>query len=236
MPIYATTAEVKQDINMISGSDDATLGRLLRAATQKIDQLCNRPDGFIATTVASQRFYSGTGKTWMPIDECTEITGVAAKDSITDTAYVAWDVPTTNLAGDGDYVAARGDWRFPDYNGLPFTLLLIDPNGDESVFTGGRYAGTTGLIPIGTFERNARGLPTVRVTARWGYANEVPPDIKQAAIMQVGRWYKRIQSSMADTLASPDLGTLLFRLSLDPDIKGIIIDGRYVRPPVGGRF
>ena len=235
MPIYATTAELRQDINLISTSDDDTLERLLRAASQKIDRFCNRPDGFVAITVAAQRFYSGTGKTHMPIEDCTEVTAVAVKDSITDTAYVAWNAPTTNMAGDGDYIAARGDWRFPDYNRTPYDLLIIDPNGDESVFTGGRYAGTWGLIPIGTFERNARGLPTVRVTARWGYADEVPPDIGEACLMQVARWYKRMQSSMADTLAGPDLGTLTFRLKLDPDIQGILVDGRYVRPAIGGR-
>jgi len=236
MPTYATTAELRQDINLISTSDDPQLERLIRAATQKIDQFCNRPDGFVAITVASARYYSGTGKTWMPIEECTEITAVAAKDSVTDTTYTAWTAPTTNLAGDGDYIAAAGDWRFPDYNRTPYTLLIIDPNGDESVFTGGRYASATGLVPIGTPERNARGLPTVRVTARWGYADEVPPDIKEACIMQCARWYKRLQSSMADTLASPDLGTLTFRLRLDPDIQGILVDGRYVVPAIGGRI
>jgi hypothetical protein len=236
MPVYATTAEVRQDINMDSTTDDATLERLLRSATQRIDQFCNRPDGFIATTVASQRFYSGSGKTWQMIDECTEITAVAVKDSVTDDTYTAWDVPTTNLAGDGDYLAASGDWRFPEFNRLPYTLLIVDPNGDESIFTFGRFSTITGLVPIGTPERNARGLPTVRVTARWGYADEVPPDIQEACIMQVGHWYKLVQSSMAMTLASAELGTLRMPRGLHPDVQDILVNGRYVRPAVGGRF
>jgi len=78
-------------------------------------------------------------------------------------------------------------------------------------------------------------VPTVQITARWGFATEVPIDIKEAAIMQAARWYKRLQSAMADVLASGELGQLLYRKSLDPDIRRLLVDGRYVKPVVGRR-
>jgi hypothetical protein len=53
--------------------------------------------------------------------------------------------------------------------------------------------------------------------------------------MQSARWYKRLQGAMSDALASADLGELLYVQKLDPDIAGILLDGRYVRPAVGRR-
>ena len=53
--------------------------------------------------------------------------------------------------------------------------------------------------------------------------------------MQAARWFKRFQSSMADVLASDELGTLLYRQSLDPDVKRLLVDGRYVKPVIGRR-
>jgi len=114
-----------------------------------------------------------------------------------------------------DYLECAGDERFPDYNptakGRPITALRADPNGDYSVF----YASGT--------------YPTVEVTAKWGYSILVPPGIKTATIMQAAKWYKRLQSAMTDTVASVDMGTLMYTKTLDPDIEGLLRRGRFVR-------
>ncbi len=229
---YATVAELKADINLDSTSDDTTLARLLDAASSTIDHFCNRPDGFVAPSAATCRYYVGDGSSCQRIDECVAITSVAVKDSPTDTAYTAWTSPTTNMAGDGDWVAFSGERESPNYNDTPYTGLLVDPNGSYSVFTNGAYVGLRGFPPAGTTRRN---LPTVRVTARWGYAVTAPAAIKSACVMQTARWYKRLQSSMADVLASGEMGMLMYRQELDPDIKHILVGGRYVRPAVGRR-
>lgn len=231
---YCTVAELKSSMQKTDAGDDVLLGRIIEGAERKINRLCNRPDGFEADTVASARYYKGSGKAYQLIDECVEITAVAVKDSISDDTYTTWTSPSAMFAGDGDWYPGTGDPDDPQFNALPYTLLFVDPNGDQAWFTGEDSV-------MKKRGRNARGLsllarvPTVRVTARWGYATTVPYDIVEATAMQASRWYKRLQSSMADTLASTDLGALLYMQKLDPDIAGILLDGRYVKPAVGRR-
>lgn len=230
MSSYATVEQLRADMNLGSVSDDATLQRILDAAEIKINNLCNRPDGFVAGTATSSRYYRGKGMPYQIINECVEITEVAVKDSATDSAYTAWTTPTTMLAGDGDWIPATGSPVDPDFTMLPYTFLIIDPNGGYASFTGGKFTTRGGFRPASLIHR---GVPTVRVTAKWGFSVLVPDDIKLACIMQSARWYKRLQSAMADVLASAEMGQLLYRLSLDPDIRGILEDGRYIRPTLG---
>jgi hypothetical protein len=203
---YASVAELRAELGKTDTGDDATLARLLDAATRNIDDACNRPDGFVADTKATARTYPGSNRGWLRIDECVSVDTVQVKPS-SISAYEEWD--------DSDYLTCAGDERFPDYNplvkGKPITALRIDPNGDYSVFH-----------RDGTY-------PTVEVTAKWGYATLVPPTVKTACIMQAVRWYKRLQSGMSDTLAGAEMGILMYTQALDPDIKRLLVDGRYVR-------
>jgi len=229
---YATVAVLKAEINLVSASDDATLTRLLDAATRAIDRFCNRPDGFEADVIASARYYAGRGKPYELIGECVEISTVAVKDSATDTAYTAWTSPTTSYAGDGDWIPCTGDPTYPEFGVLPYTMLLTDPNGDYASFTSGRFSHRHGFRPTSTV---SRGIPTVEVTARWGYSVLVPDDIEEACVMIAARWYKRLQSGQADTLASGELGQLLYTMKIDPDVALILTSGRYKVPVTGRR-
>jgi hypothetical protein len=221
---YASVQELAIQINKKAVDDDIVLTAILSAAERTINGFCNRPDGFLATSTATARRYTGNGKAYMAIDECVAITLVEVKDSPTDSAYVSWAV--------GDWIPFRGDYKDPDFNRTPYTMLMVDPTGDQSIFTGGRYVNQRGFPPD---TDRSRGVPTVRVTAKWGYAAIVPTDIKEACIMQAARWYKRLEGAMADTLASSELGQMLYRQSLDPDLKMILVNGRYVKPAVGRR-
>ena len=127
---------------------------------------------------------------------------MAVKESYNDTAYTTW-------TGD-DWIAFSGSFAYPTFATLPYTAVMTDPNGSYYVFTKGVQG------------------PTVQVTARWGYSATPPADIVEACIMQSARWYKRLQSAMSDTLASGELGMLLYRQALDPDIRRILVDGRYI--------
>lgn len=232
---YANPEELKAEIGQVN-EDDTVLGRLLDAAEVKINNLSNRPDGFVADATATARYYKGSGTPVLRIHECVEVTAVAVKDSPSDDedSYTAWTVGIVGTTTEADVFPARGDKEDPDftlpaYCGRPYDLLVIGANADYSYFTGGKFVGRGGFRPSDT---TARGLPTVKVTAKWGYAATVPADIKEACIMQASRWYKRLRSAMADTLASADLGQLLYVQKLDPDIAGIILDGRYVRPAI----
>lgn len=226
---YATVNELRLMVGITGESDDVEIAQILDGSARAINRFCNRPDGFMADAVASARYYCGNGGPYMLIDETVAITTVAVKDSASDTTYTAWTTPTTNMAGDGDWMAATGSPDRPDFNSLPRTLLIVDPNGDESKFTSGKYIGRSGFRPSHTV---SRGTPTVQVTARWGYSDAVPYDINMANLMQAARWYKLLQGTMARTLATPELGTLTYPGTIDPDVQGILLNGRYIRIPI----
>lgn len=217
MARYASYDEFRSSINLTDAgaAQQMNIERLLDSASAAIDRFCNRPDGFLSDAAASARVYPGSGQPYQLIDECTEVTLVEVRDAISDAAYVAW-VPA-------DWIACTGDYHYPDFNATPYTMLVCEVNGDYSVFTSGRYG-------------QARWMaPTVQVTAKWGYATVVPDQIKTAAIMQAARWFKRLQGSMSDALASGELGQLLFLKELDPDIGLILTKGRFMVPATGRR-
>jgi len=235
MADYATLAEIKADIALTdaTGSDTATLNRLITAASRAIDRFCQRPDGFIAAD-ASLRYFVGNGLPWIRIGECTTVTVVAVKSSVTDTTYTAWTAPTTNMAGDGDYYAFAGDPNRPNLNPIalqrPYAWLMVDPNSVYSDFLSGVYSSRQGQRPTRQVIQSA---PTMQVTATWGYATVVPYEIKTACIMQTARWYKRMQGTMADSLSNPEFGRVTYLQSLDPDIKHLLIDGRFIARQIG---
>jgi len=212
---YATAAELRDRIGKVSADKDILLTALIAASERSINMFTNRPDGFEADAVVSARLYSGSGKSYLLIDECAEITSVGVKESVTDTTYTSW--------GAGDWLGFYGDPDNPNFQPLtqsrPYNAIMVDPTGDESVFYCGKYG--------------RRGTPTVQVTAKWGFASTVPVDIREACLMQATRWYKRFEGAMSDALASGELGQLLYRQMLDPDVKHILVNGRYVKPSVG---
>lgn len=230
---YATITELKNRLNITTTDTtrDSVLAGLLDAASEAINGLCNRPDGFVAVATATARYFYGNGARWQRIDECVSVSSVAVKDSPTDTTYTAWTSPTTNFSNDGDWIAAAGSQEFPEFNRLPYTLLLVDPSGDNGVFTSGRFTGRAGFRPDN--DTGYRNLPTVKVTARWGYAESVPPQVREATIVQASRWWKRGESGWADSIANGDMGALQFRKSIDPDVKAMLIEARLVKVAIG---
>nr|NIP86512.1 hypothetical protein [Planctomycetales bacterium] len=178
------------------------------------------------------RYYVGSGGPFQWIDECAAVSAVAVKDAASDDedSYTSWTVGTVGSTTSADVFPASGDPRYPDYNSTPYTFLIVGANGDYSTFTSGEYTSRGGFRPTSTV---SRGVQTVQVTAQWGYSETIPADIKLANLMWAARLYKRAQSAMADTLASPDFGTLLYQQSLDPDIKQLLLAGRYVKPATG---
>jgi hypothetical protein len=227
--VYATVAELRSRIERTRATDDVILLAILTGASRSIDNACNRRlDGFVAA-VSSARTYTGSGQAVQRIDECASVSVVAVKDSRGATTYTAWAAT--------DWALFAGDARWPEFNVGPFNKLMVDWNGDYSNFTSGSASGPgnnafflSTARGVGLYNpRTAYGVPTVQATALWGYALLCPLEIREATCMQAARWYKRYQGSMSDSLADGELGVLLYRKSLDPDIKRILVDGRYVR-------
>lgn len=227
---YATVEEFRLHSGLTRETDDVEIAQLLDAGARGINRFCNRPDGFQAVQTAATRYYAGQGKPYIFIDECVAITTVSVKDSASDTTYTAWTTPTTSFAGDGDWIPFTGDPRFPQFNRLPFTGVMVDPNGDYSSFTTGKYTSRGGFRPMVSV---SRGLPTVNILARWGHSDTIPSDVKVANLMQALRWSKRLHGGMATSVAAAEMGTIQLFSELDPDVKQFLVNGRYVRPVIG---
>jgi hypothetical protein len=222
MTSYCTTTELKNAMNKTTAGDDTVLAAIISAVSGSIDSFCNRPDGFVAeaSDYESTRYYFGTGKAYQWIDENVDVVGVYVKDSNTDeeNEYVTWAVGDIGVTLAADVFPASGDPLRPDFVTMPYTLLVCGPNGDYSIFT------------------KSTITPTVKVTARWGYAATCPAQIKQATIMQSSRWYKLVQGAMARAMASNEVGgAMTYPGQLDPDVKFILTSGRFIKPVVGRR-
>lgn len=227
MTDYCTLAEILVEINkttLTPEQQNALFPRLIASASRAIDNYCNRPDGFVAASVATAREYTGTGDYVQPIDECVEITLVETKQSVTDN-YTAWAA--------ADWIPFSGDPLWPNFNSTPYDTLMTSGTGSLPLFHSGRINTLRGFRP--EVHTSNRALPTVRITAKWGYSVIVPPGINEACIIQVARWYKRGQSGWADVLANSDFGTLNFVKSVDPAIKNLLDEGRYIKPATGRR-
>ncbi|MCU0515230.1 MAG: hypothetical protein MUE40_21970 [Anaerolineae bacterium] len=118
----------------------------------------------------------------------------------------------------------------------PGSTWEVVPAGAWSVFSGDAREPRFDVLPYGgvllegyVFPQVQR-LPNVRITARWGYSATVPPMVKQAAIAQASRWYKRGQVGWSDTTSNEATGQLQYRRVLDPDIQMMLVNGRLMRP------
>jgi hypothetical protein len=147
---------------------------------------------------------------------------VAVKDSPSDTAYVSWAAT--------DWIPFTGGPKHPEFNRTPYTALMVNPTGDYDVFTSGRFAHIRGFRPD---TEPQWAIPTVQVTAKWGYATTVPSQVKLAAIAQASRWWKRSKGAWQDAVQSAEFGTMLYTKALDPDVQFMLVNARLVRRATG---
>ena len=225
---YAGLDQFKNQVDKVKADDDTNIQLLLDAASDGIDRILGRPIGsFVADSSASARVYVGNGLDYVFIDENVEVASVAVKDTYDATTYTAWASTDWNTAG--------GSPEFPDWNGLPYTFIQIAPGGDYSRFISGITRRSSGRRLRGYQRR--RELPTIEVTAKWGFSVIAPNPIIEANIAQAARWYKRGKGSWAIIIGSGSMGTNRQKGSatapLDPDIETMIKKTRYYVPAIG---
>lgn len=201
---YATVEEFRLMSDSIGTEWDIAIQMCLDAAGETIDGFCNQGVPFFSEA-AEARSYAGSGQDVQWIDKCTAVTLVEVKASPSDSTWTSLNA--------ADWVLFSGDAKKPNFNKKPFTGLLLTGAGQ-------------GAFPSSV-------LPTVRVTARWGLADDVPAGVKQATIAQAYRWFKRGQGSWGDTIANVEMGLVSFRKALDPDIQMMLINARLVKPALG---
>lgn len=168
------------------------LASLITRASRQIDRFVGREPGTFAAAAAAARVFDGSGCRELWVDEMAAVPVLVEVDETGDLSYVTWAA--------SDYVA----WP---YNATllsrPYLRLDVDQmNGNKTVW-----------YPF------PRG---VRVTARWGYSLIVPDDVKQAALVQVARAFKRAQQAYQDVGAIMELGQLRYVQTLDPDVAVMV--------------
>ena len=230
--VYASADDIRTAMGGASASDDSDLELTAMAVSRWLDAYCGYPDvGFLAQTTATPKLYSADGERYLWIDPCIEVTAVAMKDSVTDTTYTVSFTPGTHVIG------FRGDptSKFIEYNKTPYHGIVILPNAPRSYFLNGQYATEKGFPVHPDDVEFATHTPTVQVTAKWGYASEVPEIIKRATIMQTIRLYKRQKGAMADAVLSGDFNIQQYNKMIDPDIKAMLTFSRLKNSQLGGR-
>lgn len=215
--VYATVAELKAQPDIVSNANDAVLSLLLSAASRVVDGMCRRKeDGFKAALTPTAREFVGTGQSYVYCDEALSIQTVESKTS-------RWDDYV--VKGAGEWAGFAGDPRtpttgIPPYHGV--TLLGVGTSVPH-LFADGRPDENDGTAPVFT----------CRITARWGYADEVPEMVKTATIILASRWFKRGQSAWADSMAMGDFGQLMYVKKLDPDVEALLTLSGLARPAYG---
>jgi hypothetical protein len=200
MADYVSVAEVKADLPDVDlgtlDDYDYVLGEMITSASRLFDREVGGWENYFSpTTDAETRYYDGSGEIEQPIDPMVSLTSVSVSESggRSSSNYTDWTEDT-------DYYV----WPY-NYSsiGVPIQKLIIDNDSGSK----------------GKFYRVRKGIKVIGI---FGYSSSVPDDIKQAAKIQVMRWFMRSKQSYQDTSASERLGQMLYTQELDPDVLRIL--------------
>jgi hypothetical protein len=194
-PDYATVAELKTFLGITDAADDTALATAITAASRAIDASAHRQFGKTAATEARVYSYDGL--------RLGSLQMVAIDDVMT----------VTDLTVAVDYDGSRAyasTWVTADFDlfphnapvsGVPWTHLVV------------RSTGTYRYFP--------KDHSAIRVTATWGWT-AVPGVVKQAALLQAERLFKRREAPFG-VAGSAEYGSELRLLNkLDPDVDLLI--------------
>jgi len=212
-PSYSTYGSVKSLMPDTTWGTtyDALFTTLIGRASRLVDGLLHREPGAFGVSTASTRYFKGNGKDQLYIGELAAVpsvvavaeTGVVDNANNTGGTYTTWSV--------SDYMV----WP---YNSVaekrPILRLDIDTlNGTKTSWYGYPKA--------------------VKITGYFGFAvsSSIPDEIVQAVEIQTIRWFKRGQQAFQDAGAKTDLNQLRYVKKLDPDIEGILSEGRFAWVP-----
>jgi len=73
-----------------------------------------------------------------------------------------------------------------------------------------------------TVTRGVNGSTAAAHSTATASIYDYPDTIKQAVLIQANRWWKRKDSAFADVIGIPELGTIIAKKGLDPDVKEIV--------------
>lgn len=188
-----------------STDTENVLAEIAGMASRKIDLYTKRVEGYWAPSTDDEiRYFDApTSGLKARIDDFIAV-------PTTIEVSEAGDVDSAGSTDGGYTTWANTDILVEPYNaasyGQPFTHLVIDPqNGSKITWFGFR-----------------KGL---RITGKFGWNATTPAYIKQAAILQSVRWWKRAEQNWQDVGAIEALGQLRQVKALDPDITAMLYEG-----------
>lgn len=203
--LYASVSDIKQtnrlNFNDSDSVSDDMLEAIIEAVSRRIDDTCHR--FFWSDSDDVVRYYTARNST----DVFTDDIASPSSDVIVET--------DTNGDGTIDNTFASTDFYLEPYNaeldGVPYQKITISDNGQY-------------LFP-------ARAKRAVKVTAKFGWPNAVPPAIVQATLLQSERLFKRFSTPLGSESMTA-LGKMTLTIpSLDPDVELLI--SRYIKPVFG---
>lgn len=197
---YCTVADIKEVLPNVSYGTgyDAVFGSLITRASRMIDRVTRREPGAYATgTAGTSRYYTGSGKVDLWVDEMAAAPSVVAVDEVGDHTYTTW--------GSGDYMV----WP---YNTTPYTKLEVDTiNGSKAVWykfpKSVRITAPFGfsvsvpddikqavvITAVRAFQRGKQGYEDVGAIAELGqlrYVKQLDPEVQ--AIIEGGGYIKTV--------------------------------------------
>lgn len=200
---YCATTDVWEalpDANPSSDTSyDAFIANLITRASRLIDKETHREPGAYAqsATDTETRFYMGSGGSQQWIDEIVaapSLVAVAQGGGIADSDYTTY---------------SSSDFFLWPYNaddfGKPWRRIDLDTIN-------------------GAYQSFYSYPKSVKITAPFGYSDtdNTPPEIVEATIIQVARWFGRARQGYQDTGAIAELGQLTYTKRLDPEVQEIV--------------
>lgn len=198
---YATMADLKAELNIgqADTSYDVKLEKALNSASRQIDRHCGRR--FWQDPATVQREYYADSPYDVQTDDISTTTGLVVRVDTGDDGTYA-----TTLTITTQFILLP---RNADHDGLPWnSIRLVDAD--------------TTTFPIWT-----SGRPSVRVTAKFGFAT-VPDDVNKACLIQATQLFKASDAVFGGL--SFDAGILRVRETLNPMAAALV--EYYVKPRV----
>lgn len=185
---YASLGDLKSAIRITDTDSDGLLQVALDAATTAIDEHCDRT--FVASETATARVFE-------------PVNGKVVTDDFYTTDGLIVSVGGTIIPAAVPFVSAG------------YTLTPENSASTDEPYTGFYYSSfPSAAWPLLFAVQRA----TVSVTAKWGFASEVPSAVELACLLQASRWFAR-RNSPYGIAGSPEMGTELRLLAkLDPDV------------------
>ena len=194
-----STSDLKAHLNIPDSVDDPSVATATLAACTWVRQHCGRTFEVTTSGSESARVFRAKTKTLTVTDDFSTTSNLVVKiDTTDDGAY------ESTLTLNTDFIVEP---------------LNATEDGLTSVYR--RLVATTTLfVPSHTF-------PNVQVTARWGWT-AVPDAVKQAALIEGARLFKRRTSPEGVVGGFQDFGAVRVSARHDPDAVALLEP--YVRP------